>query len=140
MFGSGFQTWEYSPKYAIRSYAYLLLHTVPGKLQIQVFEANKVSFLSVQHFWYAFKWARKTVSDSVGTWGSGMLEDFSDWKRKTEKVLMVYENQRSLAGFFASDNLVKHGSYSNVLLWLSTYNCLIFMLLSLIFLAGSLIS
>ena len=140
MFGSGFQTWEYSPKYAIRSYAYLLLHTVPGKLQIQVFEANKVSFLSVPHFWYAFKWARKTVSDSVGTWGSGMLEDFSDWKRKTEKVLMVYENQRSLAGFFASDNLVKHGSYSNVLLWLSTYNCLIFMLLSLIFLAGSLIS
>ena len=133
MFGSGFQTWEYSPKYAIRSYAYLLLHTVPGKLQIQVFEANKVSFLSVQHFWYAFKWARKTVSDSVGTWGSGMLEDFSDWKRKTEKVLMVYENQRSLAGFFASDNLVKHGSYSNVLLWLSTYNCLIFMLLSLKF-------
>ena len=133
MFGSGFQTWEYSPKYAIRSYAYLLLHTVPGKLQIQVFEANKVSFLSVQHFLYAFKWARKTVSDSVGTWGSGMLEDFSDWKRKTEKVLMVYENQRSLAGFFASDNLVKHGSYSNVLLWLSTYNCLIFMLLSLKF-------
>ena len=44
MFGSGFQTWEYSPKYAIRSYAYLLLHTFPGKIQIQVFEANKVSF------------------------------------------------------------------------------------------------
>ncbi|RMX59413.1 hypothetical protein pdam_00013024 [Pocillopora damicornis] len=46
MFGSGFQTWEYSPKYAIRSYAYLLLHTVPGKLQIQVFEANKVAVLA----------------------------------------------------------------------------------------------
>ena len=42
MFGSGFQTWEYSPKYAIRSYAYLLLHTLPGKAQIGVFEANKV--------------------------------------------------------------------------------------------------
>ena len=101
MFGSGFQTWEYSPKYAIRSYAYLLLHTVPGKLQIQVFEANKVSFLSVQHFWYAFKWARKTVSDSVGTWGSGMLEDFSDCKRKTEKsVVQCMKKQQSLAGFF----------------------------------------
>lgn len=45
MFGSGFQTWEYSPKYAIRSYAYLLLHTFPGKLQIQLFEANKVCTL-----------------------------------------------------------------------------------------------
>lgn len=95
MFGSGFQTWEYSPKYAIRSYAYLLLHTVPGKLQIQVFEANKVSFLSVQHFLYAFKWARKTVSDSVGTWGS----DFSDWKRKTEKVLFSARKSNN-HGFF----------------------------------------
>ncbi|XP_020605247.1 alpha-1,2-mannosyltransferase ALG9-like [Orbicella faveolata] len=42
MFGSGFQTWEYSPKYAIRSYAYLLLHTFPGKIQIKIFEANKL--------------------------------------------------------------------------------------------------
>ena len=134
MFGSGFQTWEYSPKYAIRSYAYLLLHTVPGKLQIQVFEANKVSFLSVQHFLYAFKWARKTVSDSVGTWGSGMLEDFSDCKRKTEKVLFsAWKSNNHWLGFFASDNLVKHDSYGNVLLWLSTYNCLIFKLPTLKF-------
>ena len=134
MFGSGFQTWEYSPKYAIRSYAYLLLHTVPGKLQIQVFEANKVSFLSVQHFWYAFKWTRKTVSDSVGTWGSGMLEDFSDWKRKTEKVLFsAWKSNNHWLGFFASDNLVKHDSYGHVLLWLNTYNCLIFKLPTLKF-------
>ncbi|XP_015748741.1 PREDICTED: alpha-1,2-mannosyltransferase ALG9-like [Acropora digitifera] len=42
MFGSGFQTWEYSPKYAIRSYAYVLLHTIPGKLQVHLFEANKI--------------------------------------------------------------------------------------------------
>ncbi len=26
MYGSGFQTWEYSPTFAIRSYAYLLPH------------------------------------------------------------------------------------------------------------------
>ncbi|XP_053404037.1 alpha-1,2-mannosyltransferase ALG9-like isoform X2 [Mercenaria mercenaria] len=32
MFGKGFQTWEYSPVYAIRSYAYLLLHTLPMRL------------------------------------------------------------------------------------------------------------
>ena len=30
LYGSGFQTWEYSPVYAIRSYAYLLLHAIPG--------------------------------------------------------------------------------------------------------------
>ncbi|XP_046854479.1 alpha-1,2-mannosyltransferase ALG9-like [Xenia sp. Carnegie-2017] len=33
IYGSGFQTWEYSPKYAIRSYTYLLLHTLPGLWQ-----------------------------------------------------------------------------------------------------------
>eukprot|EP00117_Sycon_ciliatum_P000586 scpid46697/ scgid5428/ Alpha-1,2-mannosyltransferase ALG9; Asparagine-linked glycosylation protein 9 homolog; Disrupted in bipolar disorder protein 1 homolog; Dol-P-Man:Man(6)GlcNAc(2)-PP-Dol alpha-1,2-mannosyltransferase; Dol-P-Man:Man(8)GlcNAc(2)-PP-Dol alpha-1,2-mannosyltransferase len=30
MFGYGFQTWEYSPLYAIRSYAYNALHAVPA--------------------------------------------------------------------------------------------------------------
>ena len=30
MFGSGMQTWEYSPDYAIRSYAYVWLYTIPG--------------------------------------------------------------------------------------------------------------
>ena len=49
-FGTGFQTWEYSPKYAIRSYAYLLLHAIPGKLQIQLFEANKVILETLTFF------------------------------------------------------------------------------------------
>ncbi|CAL1543598.1 unnamed protein product [Lymnaea stagnalis] len=31
-YGRGFQTWEYSPEYAIRSYAYILLHVLPMKL------------------------------------------------------------------------------------------------------------
>ena len=44
------------------------------------------------------------------------------------------KKQQSLAGFFfASDNLVKHDSYGNVLLWLSTYNCLLFKLPTLKF-------
>eukprot|EP00095_Tigriopus_kingsejongensis_P002441 maker-scaffold380_size190731-snap-gene-0.37 protein:Tk02441 transcript:maker-scaffold380_size190731-snap-gene-0.37-mRNA-1 annotation:"alpha- -mannosyltransferase alg9" len=30
LFGRGFQTWEYSPVYGLRSYAYLLLHVVPA--------------------------------------------------------------------------------------------------------------
>ncbi|CAG5130362.1 unnamed protein product [Candidula unifasciata] len=31
-YGRGFQTWEYSPAYAIRSYAYILLHVIPMKI------------------------------------------------------------------------------------------------------------
>ena len=50
MFGSGFQTWEYSPKYAIRSYAYVVLHTIPGKLQVHLFEANKVRVVLKCHW------------------------------------------------------------------------------------------
>ena len=30
--GHGFQTWETSPAYAIRSYAYIALHLVPVKI------------------------------------------------------------------------------------------------------------
>lgn len=30
--GYGLQTWEYSPEYAIRSWLYIVLHAVPGKL------------------------------------------------------------------------------------------------------------
>lgn len=29
IYGSGFQTWEYSPAYALRSYSYILLHVLP---------------------------------------------------------------------------------------------------------------
>ena len=75
------------------------------------------------------------VLEVQACWKTSQIE-----KERQKKCCSVYENQRSLAGFFASDNLVKHGSYSNVLLWLSTYNFLIFMLLTLKFLAGSLIS
>ena len=49
MFGKGFQTWEYSPVYAIRSYAYLLLHTLPMRLYCAIFTPNTVSMLLKVH-------------------------------------------------------------------------------------------
>ncbi|XP_071784454.1 alpha-1,2-mannosyltransferase ALG9-like [Asterias amurensis] len=42
IYGQGFQTWEYSPAYAIRSYAYVLLHALPGRLHAQILAANKI--------------------------------------------------------------------------------------------------
>jgi len=36
LFGKGFQTWEYSPKFALRSYLYILTHTVPAWIYEQV--------------------------------------------------------------------------------------------------------
>ena len=29
LYGGGFQTWEYSPAYALRSYGYILIHIFP---------------------------------------------------------------------------------------------------------------
>lgn len=40
-FNSGFQTWEYSPLYAIRSYAYLWLYAWPSVL-MSTLNINKV--------------------------------------------------------------------------------------------------
>lgn len=41
LFGSGFQTWEYSPVYAIRSYAYLALHSFPLRIY-NIVNVNKI--------------------------------------------------------------------------------------------------
>ncbi|CAI9737087.1 alpha-1,2-mannosyltransferase ALG9-like [Octopus vulgaris] len=41
LFNKGFQTWEYSPSYAIRSYAYLTLHAFPMKIYAFI-NVNKI--------------------------------------------------------------------------------------------------
>ncbi|XP_063167323.1 alpha-1,2-mannosyltransferase ALG9 isoform X1 [Candoia aspera] len=42
VYGKGFQTWEYSPVYAIRSYAYLWLHALPALFHARILQTNKV--------------------------------------------------------------------------------------------------
>ncbi|XP_014679801.1 PREDICTED: alpha-1,2-mannosyltransferase ALG9-like isoform X2 [Priapulus caudatus] len=42
MYGSGFQTWEYSPTYSIRSYAYILIHAIPTSLYSQLIQPNRI--------------------------------------------------------------------------------------------------
>lgn len=42
LYGEGFQTWEYSPLYAIRSYAYLWLHAIPSFVYGSFLQSNKV--------------------------------------------------------------------------------------------------
>lgn len=40
--GKGFQTWEYSPAYAIRSYAYLWFYALPASFYSHLLPANKI--------------------------------------------------------------------------------------------------
>eukprot|EP00105_Crassostrea_gigas_P012644 XP_011428699.1 PREDICTED: alpha-1,2-mannosyltransferase ALG9 isoform X1 [Crassostrea gigas] len=54
MFGKGFQTWEYSPTYAIRSYAYLWIHALPISLYKILFSTNKIMLFYILRCVLAF--------------------------------------------------------------------------------------
>lgn len=53
IFGSGFQTWEYAPRYALRSYSYLLFNIAPTMLYKQIFAPNKILLFYFQRCWLA---------------------------------------------------------------------------------------
>ena len=40
LYGQGLQTWEYDPRFALRSYLYLLLHLLPAKLYTVLLQPN----------------------------------------------------------------------------------------------------
>ncbi|XP_071443028.1 alpha-1,2-mannosyltransferase ALG9 isoform X2 [Hetaerina americana] len=42
LFGKGFETWEYSPQYALRSYTYLLLHVIPAWFYHRLLQPNRL--------------------------------------------------------------------------------------------------
>lgn len=49
-YGSGLETWEYSPLYAIRSWAYILIHAFAAEITRLAMSANRVScFLLAMH-------------------------------------------------------------------------------------------
>ena len=49
--GHGFQTWETSPVYAIRSYAYIALHLIPVKIARLLFGDEKVCCTRWSLYW-----------------------------------------------------------------------------------------
>ena len=54
LFGSGQQTWEYDPKYALRSYFYLLPHAIPGFIYNLLLTPNKVVIFYITRCVLAF--------------------------------------------------------------------------------------
>lgn len=47
--GYGFQTWELSPQFAVRSWAYILLHSLPPRLGNIILPGDKVRFRSLSY-------------------------------------------------------------------------------------------
>jgi hypothetical protein len=45
IFGDGFQTWEYSPAYSLRSYLYIYLHAIPLMPIVNFFEKMTLFYL-----------------------------------------------------------------------------------------------
>ncbi|KAF9421314.1 mannosyltransferase [Podila epigama] len=41
-YGTGLETWEYSPRYAIRSWAYILVHALPAEITRLAMSANRL--------------------------------------------------------------------------------------------------
>ncbi|XP_023236316.1 alpha-1,2-mannosyltransferase ALG9-like isoform X2 [Centruroides sculpturatus] len=48
LYGHGFQTWEYSPAYAIRSYAYIWIHALPGYILSQFLHQKILVFYLIR--------------------------------------------------------------------------------------------
>jgi len=70
LYGYGFQTWEYSPSYALRSYAYLLLHKVPGLLALGLGKLYAFRFLCLSLGLFSV-WCRTRFCRAIGaSWGS----------------------------------------------------------------------
>ncbi|KAH7916464.1 glycosyltransferase family 22 protein [Hygrophoropsis aurantiaca] len=48
--GNGFQTWEVTPTYSIRSWAYILLHVIPARLPVSLGLGKRPAFFGVRIF------------------------------------------------------------------------------------------
>ncbi|KAG0334269.1 mannosyltransferase [Podila humilis] len=51
-YGTGLETWEYSPLYAIRSWAYILVHALPAEITRLATSANRIPIILIDHYYY----------------------------------------------------------------------------------------
>ncbi|XP_031548781.1 alpha-1,2-mannosyltransferase ALG9-like isoform X2 [Actinia tenebrosa] len=85
LYGTGFQTWEYSPQFAIRSYGYLLLNSVSGFLQVHLFKANKVLVFYFLRFILSI-----ICAASESYFYSGIIRQFGSHVARLSAVFMVF--------------------------------------------------
>ncbi|PAA47164.1 hypothetical protein BOX15_Mlig014585g3, partial [Macrostomum lignano] len=116
--GSGFQTWEYSPQYALRSYLYLWLYTPPAIL-ISWLGGSKVTQFYAIRFWMAV-WTA-----TAETVAFGAVKQRLDKNKSLSKSLSVYSLafvafSATSAGLFVSGTAFLPSSFAMQL----AYACL----------------
>lgn len=76
LYGEGFQTWEYSPEYSIRSYLYIYLHLWPAQLFSVMFGDAKIAVFTLVRLalgvfclfgeYYAYRGVCKRINIATG--------------------------------------------------------------------------
>ena len=65
LYGQGLQTWEYDPRFALRSYLYILLHLVPGWLYATFAQPNPMLVFYFLRFLFGLMCAFCEVGESL---------------------------------------------------------------------------
>ena len=106
LYGKGHQTWEYDPKFALRSYLYLILHGLPGYLLNLVSNVDRIvvfcfikftlSLLCTLCEVYFYKGVSRIASGNVGqiallfsTFSAGMFISSTSFLPSSTSMLLL---------------------------------------------------
>ncbi|KAL4220582.1 mannosyltransferase [Mactra antiquata] len=109
LIGKGFQTWEYSPVYAIRSYAYIMLHTLPMRFYMLLAAPNPIMLFFVLRCVLAFVCTLCEVYFYKGVW--------KQFGSNTARILLCF--QIMSAGMFISSSAYLPSSFCMYMTFLS---------------------
>ncbi|CEF60936.1 Alpha-1,2-mannosyltransferase ALG9 [Strongyloides ratti] len=105
LYGNGLQTWEYSPLYAIRSYFYIFLHSLPAQLIINISPHSKI------FIFYSIRCILGIISASADT-----LLYYALCKKFANSIGIIYIVFTLLApGMFISSTAFLPSSFSMIL-------------------------
>ena len=110
IYGKGFQTWEYAPQNALRSYAYILFHILPAWLTFKILNPN-----SVYLFYYSTRWFLAGLCSVCETYFYiGVTKEFGPNVGKITLICQLFS-----AGMFVSSTAFLPSSSSMILCMLS---------------------
>jgi len=109
LYGSGFQTWEYSPVYGLRSYAYILMHSLLGWICGIILNFNRVIVF------YSLRCFLGLVCTGLETYFyRGVVQEFGPAVGRLTFVFLLFS-----AGMFQSSTAFLPSSFSMYMCLLS---------------------
>ncbi|XP_065211273.1 alpha-1,2-mannosyltransferase ALG9-like [Planococcus citri] len=93
LFNYGFQTWEYTPEYALKSYFYLLIHAVPAWIYYELFHPTRVLLF---YFIRCFLAAICTFSELL--FYKGVCREFGIHIGRMTLIILIFSPGMFVAG------------------------------------------